>query len=59
MRFLNRDGREPSESILAVGVERAFDSVYWDEKAFIDRGGIYDWSRQKTSCTKTDEKMNW
>lgn len=45
MRFLDRDGRQPSPSILEVGVEKALSCVYWDEKSFQKRGGIYDWSR--------------
>lgn len=47
MRFLDRDGRRPSEPIFQVGVSRALKSVYWDQSAFKERGGIYDWSRQK------------
>ncbi|KAH8722379.1 hypothetical protein GQ44DRAFT_775059 [Phaeosphaeriaceae sp. PMI808] len=47
MRFLDRDGRKPSEPILEVGVQKALESVYWDEGAFQERGGIYDWSREK------------
>ena len=46
MRFLDRDGREPSKSILDVGVERALASVFWDEESFEERGGVYDWSRK-------------
>jgi len=34
MRVLDRDGRQPSDSILEVGVQKALNSVYWDEKAF-------------------------
>jgi radical S-adenosyl methionine domain-containing protein 2 len=59
MRFLDRDGRKPSESILAVGVQKAFDSVYWDERAFNDRGGVYDWSREKARCTSVDKGLDW
>ena len=39
MRFLDRDGRDPSPSILKVGVDRALECVYRDEDSFKDRGG--------------------
>ncbi|KAK4100928.1 radical SAM enzyme [Parathielavia hyrcaniae] len=45
LRFLDRTGRQPSEPILEVGVERALESVYWDEDAFVERGGLYDWAK--------------
>ena len=44
MRFLDK-GNNPSKSILEVGVAPALQSVYWDEKSFMQRGGIYDWSK--------------
>ncbi|KAF1842325.1 radical SAM enzyme [Cucurbitaria berberidis CBS 394.84] len=56
MRFLDRDGRKPSEPILQVGVNKALESVYWDEGAFKERGGIYDWSRKKGAAEK---KLEW
>ncbi|KAK6502478.1 hypothetical protein TWF506_003060 [Arthrobotrys conoides] len=34
-----------SESILEVGVKEAMKQVVWDKKSFVERGGIYDWSR--------------
>ncbi|KAM3067004.1 hypothetical protein ACMFMG_011786 [Clarireedia jacksonii] len=34
MRFLDK-GNNPSASILEVGVEKALQSVYWDEKSFL------------------------
>lgn len=45
MRFLDRDGREPSQCILDVGVQKALAQVFWDEEGFRSRGGVYDWSR--------------
>ncbi|PQE05398.1 Radical S-adenosyl methionine domain-containing 2 protein [Rutstroemia sp. NJR-2017a BBW] len=45
MRFLDK-GNDPSASILEVGVEKALQSVFWDEKNFIHRGGIYDWTKE-------------
>lgn len=47
MRFLDRDGKQPSRSILEVGVEEALKAVYWDEAAFVERGGIYDWANNR------------
>ncbi|KAL7920400.1 hypothetical protein ACQKWADRAFT_322285 [Trichoderma austrokoningii] len=47
MRFLDRDGKQPSRSILEVGVEDALKAVYWDEAAFVERGGIYDWTNNR------------
>ncbi|PVH91017.1 radical SAM enzyme [Periconia macrospinosa] len=59
MRFLDRNGREPSDPILEVGVQKALESVYWDEKAFKDRGGIYDWSRKQVPCTGGSKELDW
>uniref|UniRef100_A0A452J3T5 Uncharacterized protein n=1 Tax=Gopherus agassizii TaxID=38772 RepID=A0A452J3T5_9SAUR len=54
MRFLNcRNGRkEPSKSILDVGVEHAIKFSGFDEKMFLNRGGKYVWS-------KADMKLEW
>ncbi|NXI46972.1 RSAD2 protein, partial [Galbula dea] len=54
MRFLNcRNGRkEPSKSILDVGVEAAIKFSGFDEKMFLKRGGKYVWS-------KADMKLDW
>ncbi|NXJ99485.1 RSAD2 protein, partial [Corythaixoides concolor] len=54
MRFLNcRNGRkEPSKSILDVGVEEAIKFSGFDEKMFLKRGGKYVWS-------KADMKLDW
>jgi len=57
MRFLDRDGHQPSDSILEVGVEKALRSVLWDEAAFLERGGIYDWG--KNSCSEVSEELDW
>ena len=47
MRFLNcQDGaKNPSNSILDVGVKNALDSSGFDERMFLKRGGIYKWSK--------------
>lgn len=54
MRFLNcRKGRkDPSKSILDVGVEEAIKCSGFDEAAFLKRGGKYVWS-------KADLKLDW
>ncbi|NXT18089.1 RSAD2 protein, partial [Syrrhaptes paradoxus] len=54
MRFLNcRNGRkEPSKSILDVGVEAAIKFSGFDEMMFLQRGGKYVWS-------KADMKLDW
>lgn len=54
MRFLDcREGRkDPSKSILDVGVEEAIKFSGFDEKMFLMRGGKYVWS-------KADMKLEW
>uniref|UniRef100_A0A1A8BH90 S-adenosylmethionine-dependent nucleotide dehydratase RSAD2 n=1 Tax=Nothobranchius kadleci TaxID=1051664 RepID=A0A1A8BH90_NOTKA len=54
MRFLDcRDGRkDPSRSILDVGVKDAIFFSGFDEKMFLKRGGKYNWS-------KADMKLDW
>ncbi|XP_036904566.1 radical S-adenosyl methionine domain-containing protein 2 [Sturnira hondurensis] len=54
MRFLNcREGRkDPSKSILDVGVEEAIKFSGFDEEAFRKRGGKYVWS-------KADLNLDW
>ncbi|XP_030051014.1 S-adenosylmethionine-dependent nucleotide dehydratase RSAD2 [Microcaecilia unicolor] len=54
MRFLNcRNGRkDPSKSILDIGVENAIKFSGFDEKMFLQRGGRYVWS-------KANLKLDW
>lgn len=54
MRFLDcRQGRkDPSKSILDVGVREAILFSGFDEKMFLKRGGKYVWS-------KADMKLEW
>ncbi|XP_013870001.1 S-adenosylmethionine-dependent nucleotide dehydratase RSAD2 isoform X2 [Austrofundulus limnaeus] len=54
MRFLDcREGRkDPSRSILDVGVKEAILFSGFDEKMFLKRGGKYVWS-------KADMKLEW
>jgi len=60
MQFLDcsRGGKQPTKSILEVGVERALADAGFDETEFLHRGGVYDWSRLRqqsstTGCTST------
>ncbi|KAI1915963.1 hypothetical protein LOZ61_001303 [Ophidiomyces ophidiicola] len=64
MRFLDRDGRSPSESILEVEVATALKQVFWDEESFVKRGGVYDWSRDQgkaeNGCSPSESKnLEW
>lgn len=54
MRFLDcREGRkDPSKSILDVGVKQAICFSGFDETMFLKRGGKYVWS-------KADMKLEW
>ncbi|XP_042565775.1 radical S-adenosyl methionine domain-containing protein 2 [Clupea harengus] len=54
MRFLDcREGRkDPSKSILDVGVQEAIQFSGFDEKMFLKRGGKYVW-------TKADMHLEW
>ncbi|KAH0835549.1 hypothetical protein J3R83DRAFT_9252 [Lanmaoa asiatica] len=51
MSFLDcRDGgKKPGRSILDVGVETALLDSGFDEKTFLDRGGIFEWTRDAES----------
>lgn len=57
MRFLNcRNGKkEPSASLLDVGVRRALRGSGFDERAFRDRGGVYVWSKRRLP----DGQLDW
>ena len=48
-RFFNctDSGKKPGRSLLDVGVQKALKDAGFDEKAFFDRGGIFEWSRNK------------
>ncbi|KAI0865331.1 hypothetical protein F4860DRAFT_527013 [Xylaria cubensis] len=56
-----------SRSILEVGVQRALSEIHWDEKAFKQRGGMYEWSKDVAesvsmteSCGPSDKKsLEW
>ncbi|KXX78402.1 Radical S-adenosyl methionine domain-containing protein 2 [Madurella mycetomatis] len=48
MRFMDKGSGKmrESESILDVGVQKALSQVRWDQEAFYERGGVYDWSKE-------------
>jgi len=50
LRFLDcsGNGKVPSESILEVGVERALNQAGFDHNMFNQRGGIYEWNRDRS-----------
>ncbi|KAL6353666.1 hypothetical protein LRP88_12979 [Fusarium phalaenopsidis] len=57
LRFLDRTGQQPSPSIIEVGVQKALESVFWDETAFLERGGVYDWG--KASYVGDGKELEW
>jgi radical S-adenosyl methionine domain-containing protein 2 len=62
MRFLDRDRRKLSLSILDSGVHEALGQVYWDTAAVVKRGGIYDWDRYENTAgygKSHDPKLLW
>ncbi|KAI0457182.1 hypothetical protein F5B21DRAFT_521429 [Xylaria acuta] len=56
-----------SRSILEVGVQKALSEIHFDEKAFYQRGGMYDWSKdvvedtpETGGCGSLDKKsLEW
>ncbi|KAF9467773.1 hypothetical protein BDZ94DRAFT_1247665 [Collybia nuda] len=60
MRFLNcqSGGKEPGRSLLDVGVQEALKDAGFDNQAFIDRGGIFDWAREVTTL-KGNMVLDW
>ena len=59
LRFLDREGRQPSASILTVGVQQALSEVFWDEDSFYERGGVYDWKRSSASDCASSSALDW
>ena len=49
MRFLDcsQGGKVPGESILKVGVHKALQQAGFDHDMFQQRGGVYDWKRER------------
>lgn len=60
MRFLDcRDGgKRPSASLLDVGVDRALRDSGFDERAFRDRGGVYEWDKRRL-LRLHDDRLEW
>ncbi|XP_066964435.1 S-adenosylmethionine-dependent nucleotide dehydratase RSAD2-like [Macrobrachium rosenbergii] len=52
MRFLDGGSKQPSKSILDVGVENTINFSAFDENMFLKRGGKYKWS-------KADMLLDW
>lgn len=48
-----------SDSILDVGVGLAMQQVKWDRKGFMERGGIYDWSKQDSCAQDFGKQLEW
>jgi len=50
LRFLDcsGNGKVPSQSILEVGVERALSQAGFDHDMFRQRGGLYEWTRDRS-----------
>ncbi|KAI9768260.1 MAG: hypothetical protein M1840_005090 [Geoglossum simile] len=59
MRFLNKGVGSPTPSILEVGVKEALKDVYWDQKSFCDRGGIYEWSKIAGDHSQIAGELDW
>ncbi|VVC44368.1 Elongator protein 3/MiaB/NifB,Aldolase-type TIM barrel,Radical SAM,Antiviral radical SAM protein viperin [Cinara cedri] len=57
MRFLNcRNGKkEPSASLLDVGVRRVLRDSGFDERAFQERGGVYVWNKSRMP----NDQLDW
>ncbi|CAE6449169.1 unnamed protein product [Rhizoctonia solani] len=56
MRFLNcsQSGKTPGRSVLEVGVPQAMQDAGFDNKAFIERGGVFEWTRELAPPPSTE-----
>ncbi|KAF8521383.1 hypothetical protein BU17DRAFT_45745 [Hysterangium stoloniferum] len=50
-------GKVPGRSLLQVGVQEALKDSGWDEEAFHERGGVFDWSRRRSDKNSND--LSW
>ena len=57
--FLNKGVKEKTKSILEIGVEAALKDVYWDEKGFTERGGVYSWSKTDGEEHGANPELEW
>ena len=49
-----------SKSILDVGVKAAMKGVKWDKEWFVERSGIYDWSKERSCGQEVEkQKLEW
>ena len=58
--FLNCQdgGKTAGRSILKVGVEQALEDAGFDNQAFLDRGGVFEWGRDREDQTDID-RLDW
>ncbi|KUI59278.1 Radical S-adenosyl methionine domain-containing protein 2 [Cytospora mali] len=48
LRFISGVNKNiTSKSILDVGVHEALRAIHWDQEAFIERGGLYEWTKDE------------
>ncbi|KAL1872423.1 hypothetical protein Daus18300_004394 [Diaporthe australafricana] len=66
LRFLSGKNKNiKSESIIDVGVTNALKAIQWDQEAFRDRGGVYEWTKEELDgssggCGKSNsKKLDW
>jgi len=59
LRFLNcsNGGKDPTPSILDVGVKKAYSMIFHDHNMFINRKGIYDWARDDSKCSNSSKTV--
>lgn len=55
-----------SRSILEVGVQTALSEIHWDQEAFRERGGMYEWTKEAVAgeseaggCGREDKALEW
>lgn len=65
LRFLDKgsDKETASASILDVGVQTAMKQVRWDQRAYQERGGVYEWTKGEETGGGCDSglpnEMEW
>ncbi|KAK3669997.1 hypothetical protein LTR78_010096 [Recurvomyces mirabilis] len=61
MRFMDKGAGmiTTSDSILEVGVKAAMNQVKWDTASFLERGGIYDWAKEKSCDGGEKRELIW
>ena len=50
--------KKPGRSVLKVGVAEALKDAGFDEKSFLSRGGVFEWSRDEEAQRIANE-MDW